>query len=74
MPAYAFEALDDQGATRKGLVEADSVKAARGMLRAQSLIPLQVQPVVTGLAPGAGILGGAGWRSRPVFSATGLAV
>jgi len=34
MPAYSFEALDKQGATRKGIVEADSARAARGMLRA----------------------------------------
>ncbi len=74
MPAYAFEALDTQGATRKGIIEADTVKAARGMLRAQSLVPLQVKPVVTGLAQGAGVRGAAGWRSRPVFSATSLAV
>ncbi len=72
MPAYSFEALDSQGTTRKGIVEADSARAARGMLRTQSLVPLQVRPVVTGAAGApAGVWA---WGARSVFSATGLAV
>ena len=43
MPAYSFEALQNDGALRKGVVEADSAKAARTQLRAQSLVPLSVQ-------------------------------
>jgi general secretion pathway protein F len=43
MPAYSFEALQNDGALRKGVVEADSAKAARTQLRAQSLVPLMVQ-------------------------------
>ena len=39
MPAYAFEALDANGKTRKGVIEADTAKAARGLLRAQALVP-----------------------------------
>lgn len=74
MPAYAFEALDSQGATHKGVVEGDSAKAARGVLRAQSLIPLQVRPVATGLTDGATPLGALAWRGRPVYSATGRAI
>ncbi|MFD0668672.1 type II secretion system inner membrane protein GspF [Ramlibacter sp. MAHUQ-53] len=73
MPAYSFEALDEQGATRKGVMEADTAKAVRGLLRAQSLVPLQVQPVATGqVAAAAGSL--ARWTTRPVFNATQLAV
>ncbi len=53
MPAYAFEALTAQGETRKGVLEAETAKAARSALRAQSLVPLQVQPVGTPAA-GAG--------------------
>jgi general secretion pathway protein F len=34
MPAYTFEALDAQGQTRKGVMEAETVKAARSQLRA----------------------------------------
>ncbi len=46
MPAYQFEALDALGATRKGVLEADTAKAARSMLRTQSLVPLTVEPVM----------------------------
>ena len=48
MPAFSFEALDAQGQTRKGLMEADTAKAARSLLRAQALVPLAVEPVQTG--------------------------
>jgi hypothetical protein len=44
MPAYTFEALDAQGQTRKGVMEAETVKAARSQLRAQALVPLKVEP------------------------------
>ena len=40
MPAYAFEALTADGDTRKGVIEADSARSARGLLRAQALVPL----------------------------------
>ena len=46
MPAYQFEALDAQGATRKGVIEADTVKSARSMLRAQALVPMAVDAVM----------------------------
>ena len=48
MPAYSFEALQYDGALRKGVVEADSAKAARTQLRAQSLVPLSVQALAQG--------------------------
>ena len=73
MSAYSFEALDSQGATRKGIVEADSVKAARAMVRSQSLVPLQVQPLAAGLAGGSAWRS-ASWQARRVFSATSLAI
>jgi general secretion pathway protein F len=43
MPAYSYEALQNDGALRKGVIEADSAKAARSQLRAQALVPLTVQ-------------------------------
>lgn len=43
MPAYSFEALQNDGVLRKGVIEADSAKAARVQLRSQSLVPLAVQ-------------------------------
>jgi general secretion pathway protein F len=75
MPAYSFEALDTEGGTRKGVVEADTAKAARSILRAQALVPLQVHPVSSGHA---GNERHFAWKttfiSRPVFGATGLAI
>jgi general secretion pathway protein F len=48
MPAYTFTALDIQGQTRKGTLEADSAKSARAQLRTQSFIPLTVQVLAGG--------------------------
>ena len=45
MPAYSFEALQSDGKSRRGIIEADTVKAARSMLRAKALVPLAVNPV-----------------------------
>lgn len=77
MPAYSFEALDANGSARKGTIEADTAKAARGLLRAQLLVPMVVEPVGPGAA-GAGTAGGGTqgttlWTSR-VFNATALAI
>ncbi|MEJ8813930.1 type II secretion system inner membrane protein GspF [Variovorax ureilyticus] len=75
MPAYSFEAIDQQGQPRKGVLEADTARSARGMLRAQSLIPLAVTVVgsAEGGAPAAG-----GWNrvigGGRIFNSTTLAV
>jgi general secretion pathway protein F len=50
MPAYSFEALDPEGKTRRGTLEADTAKSARGQLRGQKLVPLQVQVLGQGAA------------------------
>ena len=70
MPAYSFEALQTDGKTRKGVIEADTARSARALLRDQALVPLAVEPV--GASEGSLL-------SRPiaggrVFSSTGLAV
>ena len=57
MPAYSFEALDAQGATRKGVLEAETARAARSALRSQALVPLQVHVLGTS---GSGVSGAAG--------------
>ncbi|MDQ6881600.1 MAG: type II secretion system inner membrane protein GspF [Pseudomonadota bacterium] len=76
MPAYSFEALDAQGDTLRGVMEAETAKAARSQLRAQSLVPLNVAPVLSGG-------GAANERSfdlgtrlfgRRVFNSTALAI
>lgn len=48
MPAYQFEALQADGQPRQGTLDADSAKAARSQLRAQGLVPLQVQVLGSG--------------------------
>ncbi len=44
MPAYSYKAADRAGATRRGVVEAASLPAARAALREQALLPLSVEP------------------------------
>jgi general secretion pathway protein F len=44
MPAFRFEAIDAAGKAQRGVVEADSARAARGQLRTQGLTPLAVEP------------------------------
>ena len=72
MPAFTFEALDAQGQTRKGILEADNARAARSQLRTQALVPLQVEPVAAGQGKGGASV--SSWLTRPVFSSTSLAV
>ena len=67
MPAYRFEALQADGALRKGTLEADSLKTARGQLRAQSLVPLLVEAIATGAADEASRA--LPWWQRPIGGA-----
>ena len=43
MGVFRYEALDTQGKTSKGTVEADSARAARSQLRLRGLTPIQVE-------------------------------
>ena len=45
MPAFRYEAVDAQGATRKGVLNADSPRSARAELRVQGLVPLAVEQI-----------------------------
>jgi general secretion pathway protein F len=45
MPAFRYEAVDPGGATKKGVVNADSARAARSDLRTQGLTPLSVEAI-----------------------------
>jgi general secretion pathway protein F len=45
MPAFRYEAVDAGGATRKGVVNADSPRSARSDLRTQGLTPLKVEAI-----------------------------
>ncbi|RYX94359.1 MAG: type II secretion system protein GspF [Comamonadaceae bacterium] len=78
MPAYTFEAIDADGQTRKGVMEADTARSARGMLRAQALVPLTVEPVAGGRDPAATGEAGSGLNRKlfagRVFNKSRLAI
>lgn len=78
MPAFTFEALEPQGAPRRGVLEADSARSARGQLRAQGLVPISVQALGGGAGDAGGFIPGGrlGRRllTRPALSATALTV
>jgi len=63
MPAYRFEALQADGQTRKGTLEADSARSARSQLRAQGLVPLDVGLLGTAEQPDQPALP---WWQRPL--------
>ena len=71
VPAYTFEALQADGKSRKGVIEADTAKAARALLRGQALVPLMVEPLAGGASESL--------LSRPIgggraFNSTQLAI
>ncbi len=43
MPVFEYQALDSTGKTRKGIINADSLKIARDKLKAQKLFPTSLQ-------------------------------
>lgn len=43
MPAYTFEALDAEGRSQRGQIEADTARAARAQLRSRGWVPLALQ-------------------------------
>lgn len=49
MPAFRYEAVDGDGSTRKGVVNADSARSARSDLRLQGLTPLMVEAIAAQL-------------------------
>ena len=73
MPAYAYEALDAQGATQKGLIDADTARAARSLLRARALVPMSVEPAMAAEGGKGTGLNMTLWGGQ-VFNATTLAV
>ncbi len=68
MPAFHYQALDPQGQTQNGVLEGDSERAVRQLLRKRSLIPLRVELVSK---TSNSILHKELWKSR-VFSSTDL--
>lgn len=69
MPVYLFEAIDAHGQTRRGVLDAETARAARSQLRGQNYVPLSVEPVQRENRGLHTVI----WESK-VFSATALAV
>ncbi len=61
MPAYRFEASSAAGRIERGVIDADSPRHARGLLRERGMTPLDVLPVQDA-APARAVIGG---RMRP---------
>lgn len=53
MPAFRYEAVDATGTSSKGVLQADSPRAARADLRARGLVPLMVDAIVGDAGAGA---------------------
>ncbi|PIV36065.1 MAG: type II secretion system protein GspF [Lysobacterales bacterium CG02_land_8_20_14_3_00_62_12] len=70
MGAYAWQALDQEGRTQTGVVQAETPRAARGLLRERGLSPLQVSAVAEAAKVGAG----APWFGRRGLSSVQLVV
>ena len=45
MPAFEYSALDDAGRQKKGVIEGDSPKSARQILRSKGLTPLDIHTI-----------------------------
>jgi general secretion pathway protein F len=71
MPAFRYEAVDAGGATKKGVLNADSARSARSELRTQGLVPLKVDAIAAQV-DAAGVARSRGFGER--LSATELAL
>jgi len=69
MPAFKYEALDANGKSSSGIVEAETAKAARSQLRSLQLVPLGLTPVAVVESTERRSL-----FSRKTFSSSSLAV
>lgn len=70
MPAYSYQALDADGTTRTGVLDADSAKAARSQLRAQQWVPLQVVALAADATPRDALVS----RKRRAFNGSQLTI
>ncbi len=66
MQAYEYQALTEDGANRHGVMQADSARAARALLRERGLIPLELKSVDEGQRRAAPSLAGHG-RERALL-------
>ena len=52
MPAFRYEAVDSTGQTSRGVLNADSARSARSDLRAQGLVPVNVESIANQMDAG----------------------
>ena len=72
MPAFSYIAIDAEGRTRRGVVEAEAPRQARAGLRSEGLVPIEVAAVdAEAAAPGTRRLFG---RTRTRLGASELAL
>ena len=45
MPAFSYVAVDAQGKTRRGVIEAEAPRQARAGLRSEGLVPVELAPI-----------------------------
>jgi general secretion pathway protein F len=60
MPAFAYQALDATGKTQRGVLQGDTPRAVRGVLRERGLSPLAVEEVRDGRSGARGFAGARG--------------
>ena len=69
MGAFAWQALDSQGRTQTGVVQAETARAARSQLREKGLTPLKVSVAMAPVASGPGR-----WFGRRGLAASQLTI
>jgi general secretion pathway protein F len=67
VPAFDYAAIDAQGRTRHGAVEAGNLRDARALLRQRALVPVRIEPAAA-KAQRAGLLERFGKRELALFT------
>jgi general secretion pathway protein F len=70
MPAYRFQAADASGKFQKGILDADSARQARAMIRDRGLTPLEVETLENRQASGGSVVIGGRLRDADLALCT----